>query len=285
MTIAEEARPGADQILSMAHAESGSAWVIGITGPPGAGKSTLTDMLITRLRSGRARVAVAAIDPSSPFTGGAILGDRVRMQSHALDDGVFVRSMASRGRLGGVADATAKVVTIFDALGFDPVIVETVGVGQSEVDVMEVCDTVVVVLTPGMGDGVQASKAGVLEVADILVVNKSDQPGAGDVVRELTQMLELGSRGEWVPPILSTEATIGSGVEELLTSITDHQTFLSDPVRRGSARRRRLEATVRRAALASWAEKLGRQGIDDDVMDDVVAGNVDPWTAGAGLID
>jgi LAO/AO transport system kinase len=285
MTIAEEARPGADQILSMAHAESGSAWVIGITGPPGAGKSTLTDMLITRLRSGRARVAVAAIDPSSPFTGGAILGDRVRMQSHALDDGVFVRSMASRGRLGGVADATAKVVTIFDALGFDPVIVETVGVGQSEVDVMEVCDTVVVVLTPGMGDGVQASKAGVLEVADILVVNKSDQPGAGDVVRELTQMLELGSRGEWVPPILSTEATIDSGVEELLTSITDHQTFLSDPVRRGSARRRRLEATVRRAALASWAEKLGRQGIDDDVMDEVVAGNVDPWTAGAGLID
>ncbi|MEQ1508698.1 MAG: methylmalonyl Co-A mutase-associated GTPase MeaB, partial [Myxococcota bacterium] len=199
----------------------GAPQVVGITGPPGAGKSTLVDGVITAARARGERVAVVAVDPSSPFSGGAILGDRIRMERHTGDDGVFIRSLSSRGHLGGLSASTAEVVDLFDAAGFDRIVVETVGVGQSELGVMEVADTVVVVLTPESGDAVQAMKAGLVEIADVFVVNKADRPGADHLARELERAVELAGGG-WIPPVRKVTAIDGTGVDRVVDDVARH---------------------------------------------------------------
>ncbi len=208
-------------------ANGADAWLTGVTGPPGAGKSTLVDRLIDGAMSD-GRVAVVAVDPSSPFTGGAVLGDRVRMQRHTEDDRVYIRSMANRGHLGGIAEATPRIVALLRGLGFGEIIIETVGVGQSEVEVASLANTVVVVVTPGWGDDVQAAKAGLIEVGDIFVVNKADRPGVQETVNALTGALELGNPLPWTPRVIEAVATDGTGVAELWAAIGDHRLHLEE---------------------------------------------------------
>jgi LAO/AO transport system kinase len=280
ISVVEDSDPS--PLASLLHPHGGTARIIGITGAPGSGKSTLTDRLITYARGEGLTVGVVAIDPSSPFTGGAVLGDRIRMQDHVSDPRVFIRSMSTRGALGGLSTATEAALVVLDAAGFDLIVVETVGVGQSEVDVMSLVETTVVVVAPGFGDGVQAAKAGVLEIGDIFVVNKSDLAGADAVVRDLNQMLELGVRGSWVPPIVTTSALDGSGVADLWTALASRQAHLASPsgVAEGRAR---AELAVRRAFVARLtAAVVGRQ-IPSQVIDDVLARSTDPWTAAARL--
>lgn len=244
--------------------------VVGLTGAPGAGKSTLTDRLVAHVRAGGRRVGVLAIDPSSPFTGGAILGDRVRMQGHALDDGVFIRSMATRGHLGGLALAAPEAVRVLAAAGLPVVLVETVGVGQVEVEVARRTDTTVVVVTPGWGDSIQATKAGLLEVADVFVVNKADRPGAAAARRDLEAMLDLGGAdGGWRPPVLEAVASAGTGVEEVWAAVTAHGEHLRRTGRWEARRAARLEEELAEVLLrllerdvrdlaggARWAEAV-----------------------------
>jgi len=238
--------------------DSGSALLIGITGPPGVGKSTTTGALIAEYRKQGLRVAVLAVDPSSPVTGGALLGDRIRMQEHALDEGVFIRSMSSRGQLGGLSRATQAAAKVLDAVGFDVIIVETVGVGQSEVDVVNAVDSVVLVLAPGAGDGVQAAKAGILEIADVYVVNKSDRDGAEGVVRELRSMIGLGSASSksWTPEIVTTITTTGQGLPELVQAITKHHEWAVLSGDRALRSIERANSNLRRAVLDSITELL-----------------------------
>jgi len=238
--------------------ESGSALLIGVTGPPGVGKSMTTGALISEYRNQSLRVAVLAVDPSSPVTGGALLGDRIRMQEHALDEGVFIRSMSSRGQLGGLSSATQAAAKVLDAVGFDVIIVETVGVGQSEVDVVNAVDTVVLVLAPGAGDGVQAAKAGILEIADVYVVNKADRDGAEGVVRELRSMIGLGSANSksWTPEIVTTVATTGQGLPELVQAITKHHEWAVSSGDRALRSVERAKLNLRRAVLDSITELM-----------------------------
>lgn len=227
ISLLEQGSAVAQQILSDVYAETGRAHIVGITGPPGAGKSTLVNALVGAVRASGRRVAVLAIDPSSPLSGGAVLGDRIRMMERHADDGVYIRSMAARGRPGGLATAAADVVHLLDAAGFDLILVETVGVGQDGVDIAWLAQTVVVVQVPGMGDGVQAIKAGLLEVADILVVNKADRPGAKDLGRLLRQaIMPLASGPERHLPVLYTVASSGDGIEALQLAIDEHQQYL-----------------------------------------------------------
>lgn len=238
--------------------ETSSALLIGVTGPPGVGKSTTTGALISEYRKQGLRVAVLAVDPSSPVTGGALLGDRIRMQEHALDEGVFIRSMSSRGQLGGLSSATQAAAKVLDAVGFDVIIVETVGVGQSEVDIVNAVDTVVLVLAPGAGDGVQAAKAGILEIADIYVVNKADRDGAEGVVRELRSMIGLGSPSQsaWTPEIVTTVATTGQGLTDLVGAITKHHDWAVTSGDRALRSVERAKLNLRRAVLDSINEHL-----------------------------
>jgi len=238
--------------------ETSSALLIGVTGPPGVGKSTTTGALISEYRKQGLRVAVLAVDPSSPVTGGALLGDRIRMQEHALDEGVFIRSMSSRGQLGGLSSATQAAAKVLDAVGFNVIIVETVGVGQSEVDVVNAVDTVVLVLAPGAGDSVQAAKAGILEIADVYVVNKADRDGAEGVVRELRSMIGLGSssKSAWTPEIVTTVATTGQGLADLVTAITKHHDWAVTSGDRALRSVERAKLNLRRAVLDSVNEHL-----------------------------
>ncbi len=273
------------EALAALYPKSGRAQIVGITGPPGAGKSTLVDRLITELRARGRTVGVLAIDPTSPFSGGAILGDRVRMQSHAADRGVFIRSMATRGRLGGLARAADDATVVLDAMGFDSILVETVGVGQDELDVAELAHTTVVVNVPGLGDEIQAIKAGILEVGDVFVLNKADRPGADETEKQLRLMLHLkkAPEGSWEPPLLRTVARGGEGIEELLDACEGH--------RAGLARSGELEARAARRCYRSFLELLRTRAAERllasaaadpelaGLADDVRARRVDPYTA------
>jgi LAO/AO transport system kinase len=280
---------GADATAAVAELfpHTGRAYTVGLTGAPGSGKSTLTDRLIARLRRDDARVGVLAIDPTSPFTGGAILGDRVRMQDHATDDDVFIRSMATRGHLGGLALATPQAIRILDAAGKDWVLVETVGVGQVEVEIAGAADTTIVVVNPGWGDGVQANKAGLLEIADVFVVNKADRAGLDDTVRDLTQMLELSPPRSWTPPIVETVATDGTGIDELFAAVEAHRAHLADDGELDRRRRTRVRDELRAIVLARLAERAGEVCGDDafDVLAArVQAREIDPYAAAAVLL-
>ncbi|MGI8696077.1 MAG: methylmalonyl Co-A mutase-associated GTPase MeaB [Mycobacteriales bacterium] len=270
---------------------AGRAQVVGITGSPGVGKSTSTTMLVTALRAAHRRVGVLAVDPSSPFSGGALLGDRVRMQEHATDPGVFIRSMASRGHLGGMAAATPQAIRVLDAAGCDVVLVETVGVGQAEVDVASTADTTLVLLAPGMGDGIQAAKAGILEVADVFVVNKADRDGAEQTVRDLRYMLSLGGRhsaaGAWRPPIVTTVASRGQGADDVLGAVERHRDWLASTdelTRRRAARAAGEIEALAAGALRRRTAALRGQSALPALAERVVAGESDPSSAAAELL-
>src|SRR6478752_5378119 len=255
ISLVERGGDGARVAIQMLHPRTGNAWSIGITGAPGAGKSTLTDQLVGRLRATGDEVGVLAVDPTSPFSGGAILGDRVRMQSHTTDAGVFIRSMATRGHLGGLALATPQAVRVLDAVGKAWIVIETVGVGQVEVEIAGHADTTVVVVNPGWGDSVQTAKAGLMEIADIFVVNKADRSGAADAVRDLAGMLELSGDRAWRPPVLQTVATTGEGVDELFDAITAHRAHLESTGEADARRRARLREELRGLVAAHMLER------------------------------
>ncbi len=284
LTAVERGGPQARAVGRAAFAGVGGAYTVGVTGAPGSGKSTLTSAVVAAARATGERLAVLAIDPSSPFTGGAILGDRVRMGEHALDDGVFIRSMATRGHLGGLALATPAAVRVLDAAGFAWVVVETVGVGQVEVDVAGAADTTVVVVNPGWGDAVQANKAGLMEIADVFVINKADRPGARQTRHDLETMLDLTSRNAvgWRPPVVLTTGTTGEGAEDLWAAIGAHRAHLEvsgDLGRRRSDRLRSELALVVEQRLRARAEQLLDQAGRAALERQVLSGAIDPWSA------
>jgi len=287
ISIVEDRRAGRGEILAAAFPATGRAWTTGLTGAPGAGKSTLTDALIGRVRADATEVAVLAVDPSSPFTGGAILGDRVRMQDHVDDGGVYIRSMASRGHLGGVAEATPQVISLLDGTGFPEVLVETVGVGQAEVEIAANADTTVVVLNPGWGDSIQAAKAGLLEIGDIFAINKADRPGLNDTMRDLKQMLELGDHGAWWPPVVPTIASAGEGVEELWERVVEHREHLVASGTLQNSRTERLLSSIDAAIAAELTNRVDqiRAGAAwPDVAALVLERSLDPWSAARQLL-
>jgi LAO/AO transport system kinase len=283
ISLVEDGRPELERLSAGIYGATGRAVTVGITGAPGVGKSTLAGALVGALRAGERRVAVLAVDPTSPYTGGALLGDRVRMQEHATDPDVFIRSMATRGHLGGMALAAPEGVRILDAAGYDPVMVETVGVGQAEVDVAAATDTAVVILAPGLGDAVQMAKAGILEAADVFVVNKADRDGATEVMRELRQMLHLGPKREWDPPVLSVTATTGD-VSAVWSAVEEHDAWARTSGARDAKRRARLLAEVE--SLAAERFKLAAAailGADPELVADLTERRVDPYRAAASL--
>ena len=283
LSVVENDEPGAADAMRALYPETGRAQVIGITGPPGGGKSTLVNRLAGAYRESSARIAVVAVDPSSPFSGGAILGDRIRMRDRFLDEGLFIRSMASRGHAGGLSRATVRVVNVLDALGVGVVLVETVGVGQEEVDVVRVADTVCLVTVPGLGDDIQAIKAGVLEIADVIVVNKADRPGADETARDLAQMLRLGKgRTAWVPPIVRTSAQTGDGLPELVAAIAKHGAWSEESGERERRRREAARAEVESLLREELVRRLaGRVGADrlDAAVARVADRAIDPYAA------
>ncbi|TMF75732.1 MAG: methylmalonyl Co-A mutase-associated GTPase MeaB [Chloroflexi bacterium] len=282
VSVIENDEPGAAEAMRALYPLTGRAQVVGITGPPGGGKSTLVNRLAGLYRDRVARVAIVAVDPSSPFSGGAILGDRIRMRERFLDEGIFIRSMASRGHAGGLARATARVVNVLDALGTDVVLVETVGVGQEEVDVIRVVDTVCLVTVPGLGDDIQAIKAGILEIADVLVVNKSDRPGADEAARDLAQMLSLAKDRPWKTPIVRTSAQSGDGLPQLIEAIEKHRAWSRESgdylERRRAAARGEVEALLREALLRQLAGRVGASRLDAAVAR-VAERSLDPYAA------
>lgn len=284
ISLAEGLGPEGRELVAALHPETGRAWRVGITGSPGAGKSTLIAGLAGLLRGAGRTVAVVSVDPTSPFTRGAVLGDRIRLADHFLDPGVFIRSMASRGHQGGLAEATADAVLILDAAGFDVVLVETVGSGQNEVEVQSLAETVVLALMPGSGDGVQAIKAGLMEIPDVLAVTKADRPGADVLVSDLRAALGLVPAGPWEPPIVRVSAPSGEGLPELWAAVEHHRAFLAAEGRLEARRRDGLARQLR--ALA--ADRLARQvaaaadpAFEDGLIDDVLARRVDP----SGAVD
>jgi LAO/AO transport system kinase len=290
ISLVEDGDVGADQLREVAEAlnpVTGRATVLGLTGSPGVGKSTLANALVTAYRSEGRTVGVLAVDPSSPFTGGALLGDRVRMQHHALDQGVYIRSMATRGQLGGLAWATPQAVRVLDAAGYEVILVETVGVGQAEVEVAGLADTTLVVLAPGFGDAVQVAKAGILEVADVFVVNKADKDGADTVARDLRQMLHLGEARDWQVPVVRTVAERRSGLDELVERIAAHRAHLEAGGGLAERRRHRAAREIEELALADLREELGGLGQGealDKLAEQVAAGELGPYSAADRLL-
>ena len=283
LSLIEDESPAGADLLRGIFPRTGRAYLIGVTGPPGAGKSTLVDRMIAAIRGSARTVGVIAVDPTSPFTGGAILGDRVRMQAHARDEGVFIRSMATRGHLGGLARATSEVALIFDAAGKDIVVIETVGVGQDEIDIVRAADVSIVMLVPGAGDEVQALKAGIMEIADIFVVNKADREGADRTVASIEAMLSLQTFGpeEWRPPILKTEATAGKGIAELLETIERFRTHTQASL--GSRRRARAGFRMRELLAHRFIqhveERVLAAGEFDRTLEQIAVRELDPYTA------
>jgi len=268
---------------------AGRSQVVGLTGSPGVGKSTTTNELVRSLRAAGRRVGVLAVDPSSPFTGGAILGDRIRMQDHTTDPGVYIRSMSSRGQLGGLAAATPQAVRVLEGAGCDVVLVETVGVGQAEVEIASLADTTLVLLAPGMGDAIQAVKAGILEIADVFVVNKADRPGADATYRDIQGMLSLGERGpgDWRPQVVRAVAVKGEGIDEVVAAIEKHRAWLESAGRLQARREARAAAEVEAIALGTLRARLGslREGTAlSDLAARVAAGRLDPYAAAEDLI-
>ncbi|MCS5695849.1 methylmalonyl Co-A mutase-associated GTPase MeaB [Desulfofundulus thermocisternus] len=256
----ENEEPVVEQIMEQIYPFTGKAYIIGITGSPGAGKSSLVDCLTSLLRQKGETVGIVAVDPTSPFTGGALLGDRIRMQNHATDRGVFIRSMGTRGSLGGLAHTTADVVKAMDAFGFSRVIVETVGVGQAELDIMHLADTVVVVLTPGAGDAIQTIKAGIMEIADVFVINKSDLPGSDKITAEVEMMLDMqGYQQKWRPPVIKTSTLSGQGIEELLEAIENHRNHLLQEKALGEKRWSRARNETLELAQHIWQRIITRE--------------------------
>lgn len=314
ISLVENARPGFEELLSSIHSVLGHAQRIGITGPPGAGKSTLTERLVQAYRAQGLTVAVVAVDPTSPFTGGALLGDRIRMESVALDPGVFIRSMATRGSLGGLATTTREVCDVLDAGGFDRILVETVGVGQTELDVARSTDTTVLVLVPESGDGIQTLKSGIMEIGDIFVVNKADRPGADRLRQEIEITLGIRSGNamrhvrahhgapvtaapaatesqvaSWKQPVLATVAAKGEGVDDLVAAIDAHFAMLSRAGQLEEQRRRRLydrtREVVNRAARQWVWQETGVEQMIRERMDDVAAGRMSPYEVAAEVLD
>ncbi|HUL28415.1 MAG TPA: methylmalonyl Co-A mutase-associated GTPase MeaB [Streptosporangiaceae bacterium] len=289
VSLVENGAPELRPVMKALAPLTGRARVIGLTGAPGVGKSTVTAALVGAYRERGLRVGVLAVDPTSPYTGGALLGDRVRMQAHATDPGVFIRSMASRGHLGGLAAATPQALRVLDAAGFGAVLVETVGVGQAEVEIASLADTTLVLAAPGMGDAIQAAKAGILEVGDIFVVNKSDQPGAQEAVRDLRTMIAMARRGErdWKPPIVTTVATAGEGIADLAAALDAHWSWLGSSGERDRRRQARAREEVAAIAVAALRQRMGGlpggSGLDS-LAARVAAGELDPYSAADELV-
>ncbi|GAO06442.1 putative protein kinase [Streptomyces lydicamycinicus] len=291
ISLVEGAAPELREVMAALAPLTGNAYVVGLTGSPGVGKSTTTSALVTAYRKTGKRVGVLAVDPSSPFSGGALLGDRVRMSEHASDPGVYIRSMATRGHLGGLAWAAPQAIRVLDAAGCDVVLVETVGVGQSEVEIASQADTSVVLLAPGMGDGIQAAKAGILEIGDVYVVNKADRDGADATARELNHMLGLGESrtpGDWRPPIVKTVAARAEGVDEVVEALEKHRAWMEERGVLAERRRSRAAHEVETIAVTALRERIGDLRGDqrlDALAERIVAGETDPYRAADELVD
>ncbi|HAF68651.1 MAG TPA: methylmalonyl Co-A mutase-associated GTPase MeaB [Acidimicrobiaceae bacterium] len=288
MSLVERGGDEARLVGAQTYSQVGGAYTVGMTGAPGSGKSSLTAALASVVRSEDERLAILAIDPSSPFTGGAILGDRVRMQEHVTDDGIYIRSMATRGHLGGLSLATPQAIRVLDALGWPWVLVETVGVGQVEVDIAAAADTTIVVVNPGWGDAVQANKAGLMEVADIFVINKADRKGVDETRRDIQQMLELSSLGDWEPPILMTVATDQIGVDELWEKVGEHREYLEKCGELEARRTRRVDAELTEIVNRSLEKKVIAtmdRPETAELKEKLMRGEIDPYAAAAQLID
>jgi len=291
ISLVEDASPLLRPVMAALAPLRGRAVVVGLTGSPGVGKSTSTSALVSSYRKLGRRVGVLAVDPSSPFSGGALLGDRVRMQTHATDPGVYIRSMASRGHLGGLSWSTPQAVRVLDAAGCDVILIETVGVGQSEVEVASTADTTVVLLAPGMGDAIQAAKAGILEIGDVYIVNKADRDGAETTARELNHMLAMGERrqpGDWRPPIVKTVASRGEGVDEVVEALEKHRAWLESTGKLGERRRRRAGEEIEAIAVTALRERMGDLHGDQrlhTLAERVLAGETDPYSAADELIE
>ena len=281
ISLVEADSPASKEIMKTVYPKTGGAQVIGITGSPGAGKSTFVNRLIAQFRAEGKQVGVIAIDPSSPFTGGAILGDRLRMQDHAIEEGVFIRSMGSRGNLGGVSRGTHEGALILDACGFDVVIIETVGVGQSEVDIVKIADTVCLILTPGMGDDVQIMKAGIMEIADVFVVNKADKEGADKVAADVQVMLKMIGEREWIPPVALVASNKNTGVDEVREIIKRHGDYLRSSAEGKRRRWSQLEMEVEailRGEISQLVENAWKERKSDEVMEDLSSRRANPYT-------
>ena len=287
LSLVEDGSPRMREVVADLLPRTGQARIIGLTGAPGVGKSTMTGALVGAFRAAGRRVAVLAVDPTSPFTGGALLGDRIRMQEHATDEGVFIRSMASRGHLGGLAAATPQAIRVLDAAGFELVIIETVGVGQAEVAIASLADTVAVLLAPGLGDAIQAAKAGILEVADLYIVNKADKPDTQQVVRDLRNMLALGTTepGGWKPPVITATATKGpqdEGVAELVTRLDAHWDWLRSSGELQRRRHARAREEITALAFAALRDRVAKSV--DELAARVADGALDPFQAAEEIL-
>ena len=289
ISLVENGDPAGTELVSELYPRTGKARIVGFTGPPGVGKSTMIGALVKELRTRNRRVAVLSIDPSSPFTRGALLGDRIRLSEHFLDEGVFIRSMASRGALGGLAEATLQAALVMDAAGFDDVLLETVGVGQAEIDVVDHADTVVLALMPGSGDSIQALKAGVMEIPDVIVVNKAEHPLTDTMVREVRTALSLGPSGDWKVPIIKTVASDGRGIPELLDAIEEHRAHVEETGTLEERRARNLRSEVLGLAAARMRRELELRIAEDEsvarLLESVVRRETDPASAAAELLE